>query len=292
MQRFNQNLLAKFIESPKTNFQRSVLESWLEMILVCFLLFAYLLVDGFAGLVSAGQAGQTRSTLKAFIVVMQEWYEWEPGIPKQLRQVFLHSDGNGQETLIRDNDIVELKTFRHSLLTSSKLQLESFFILKDRYVIPEDERLIIEGYPKTFKFIVFIQEPIKLKIIDCQPEVIPELLAKLRTDIERVYSYEHHVDKTGTYIVAQPLSKQESSEVLNIIKPHVISSETLENLNSLHNALYNPSLLVHVPIAQLENLRKELQLNNLLDESGVFVQQDWGVAKVRFYIKRNFPNTK
>ena len=292
MQKFNRNLLAEFIENSKLHYQRSVVKNCLKMILLYFLLFIYLLLGMFAGLVTKSQAGQTRSTLKPFIVVMQEWYEWESGIPKQLRQLILHSDGNGQEALIRGNDIVELKTFRHTLLTSTELRLKSFFILKDRYVIPEDEKFIIEGYPKTFKFIFFIRKSIKLKIIDCQPEVIPEILAKLRADIERVSSCAHHVKRTGIYIVAQPLSKQESSEVLNIIKPHVISSETLENLNSLNNALYSPALLVHVPITQLENLRKELQLNNILDESGVFVQQDWGVAKVRFYTKLNLPNTK
>jgi hypothetical protein len=234
-----------------------------------------------AGQIKKGEH-DAKTDRENIFVVIQEYPEWEPGMTRVMNQIVIKNDGSGQKAVIRDSRITELETFFYPASDFEKLDMTSFYSMKNLYAAssPKDNELILEGYASTIKFIFFNQT--RYKIIDAELSVMPEALSNLKNRIDNLATTSHCELSAGTYVAAQLLGTEEAKEVRAITSPHDLPSEKLISFPSLSEALTTPSILVHVSTPELKDISKYYQLN-ISDESGFFVKQGWGIAKINFY---------
>ena len=232
--------------------------------------------------------GKSSNVTQPLIIAYQEWPEWEPGLPREIRQVVLHSDGSGQVAHFIEHSIKELKVFHHTFLFDDIFKGDSFLRYSNSYLLPEEPGLLVEGYPLTLKLLFYTNNPLKTKIIDCHLEVMPKSLKVITDQIKNIAAQANRIAIFGIYIVAQPLSEQESSEVKSLCAPYSFPTKTLSKLTALRESLEKPLFLIKIPQDQIADIQEELHLKNLFDEAGSFATQNDIVSKIRLYSTANF----
>jgi hypothetical protein len=231
-------------------------------------------------------SGGEENASHPYMVVMQEMDEWVPGMPREIHQTAIVSDGTGQRVYLRDHLVIDIQTFRQPAMVPSMQEMESFFQLEDRYTKRKPVKgLIVEGSPKTVKFLFYYKQCIK--IIDCDIDSIPISLVIIMNQLGREPSQKEPYNKGDVFIISQPLSSQERKEVFGITKPISLSQRTLEKIPSLYKSLKFPSLLVKSTDEELKEMRGELGVKDPLTKDWVFIQQKYGVAKLCFFERRD-----
>ena len=219
-----------------------------------------------------------------YMVVMQEMDEWEPGMPREIRQTVIISDGTGQRVFLRDQLLIDIQTFRQPAMGPSMQEIESFFNLEDHYTKRKPVKgLIEEGNAKGVKFLFYYNR--RIKIIDCDIDSIPVSLVKVKNQLGKIPSQKVFYNKGDIFIVSQPLSSQESKEALGVTNPFSLSERTLEKFSSLGKALKFPSLLVKSTDEELKAMKGELRIKDPLTKDWAFIRQKYGIAKLRFFEK-------
>ena len=237
---------------------------------------------------ASGPISKSSNAPQPLIIAYQEWPEWEPGLPRVIRQIVLHSDGSGQVAHFMDHSIKELKVFDYTFLFDDIFKGDSFLKYSNSYLLPEEPGLLVEGYPLTLKLIFCTKNPYKTKIIDCHLEVMPKPLKVTTDQIKNFAAQANRIAILGIYIIAQPLSEQESSEVKSLCTPYSFPTKTLSKLPALRESLEKPLFLIKIPQDQIADIQEELNLKNLFDEAGSFVTQNDIVFKIRLYATENF----
>jgi hypothetical protein len=228
-------------------------------------------------------ARNDKSKTKPFLITIQKIFEWEPGLPRIIHQAVLDGQGSGQLFELEDKKIVKLKTIANAENISKQINIDDYFNLKDRYEKPVPPGLIVEGNALIYKFIFFDYTKKELKIIDCESDRMPDSLLKLEELMSSLDSSSDDAAEQGLHLMARPLGKHGSEEVLSNASVNKVGPDALNRILVLKYALSRPTTLIKVEDDQYSQLQAYFQLENLIKKRGLFVLGDWGVVKLEFF---------
>lgn len=231
------------------------------------------------------QVNNSDSTAGSFLVSMQRMAEWEPGLPRVIKQLAIDNLGNLQIAVLQDKSLKSLAEAAGVRQLSEKVEIDDLFKLHDRYVKSSPPGLIEEGYPLFYKFTIFNFEVRKIKIIDCEADSMPEKLKQLEKLLTQFESRATRIEEKGLFLRAHPLGVQGSDEVLKNATVPVIDQQRSKEMQILLEALNRPTVLFKVANSEYDAMREFFAIAEPIRKRNLFVRNQWGVMKIEFYKK-------
>jgi hypothetical protein len=144
--------------------------------------------------------------------------EWEPGLQRQIRQISIDGDGHGQVATRTDDLVTNIGTFDYQPDELEAWSSKTVSDLSDAYLSTEleDQGLIVEGNPTSYKF--FFSWSGQVKIIDAEPayEMTPVILISLAKQLQTYTQTSNSQFLHKQYLAAVPLGPQQSAEILQL----------------------------------------------------------------------------
>ena len=184
--------------------------------------------------------------------------EWEPGLPRQVRQIAIDDAGFGQVADRVDDVLLRLATFNHQSTSFSDWDYKSASALDSLYMSSEfaDQGLIVEGNPESNKF--FFVYPDNFRIIDTEPtyEKTPDELNRLSRQLKSLSSQTQMSALAPQYFMARPVSAQQSRSILERFPSLPAVADVSKVLSqSQRTALDRPTWLVEMSVDHSDRIK-------------------------------------
>ena len=193
------------------------------------------------------------------LIAVQEQAEWEPGLPRQMRQITLAADGKGQVVVFEDDRPVKIAGFDYSAEAFSRWYKGYYHDFSNNYIEESmTDDLIIEGNPALFS--LFFVSPDDVKIIDVeqQGKYSPQALLELVQQLQSLAASASPVALEGYYLRALPFDQGQSQEVQDA---HAVSHVKISTLpKEVQQVLLTPLQLIPFNKKRFVRLEKDIGL--------------------------------
>jgi hypothetical protein len=154
--------------------------------------------------------------LMAITVVFHD--EWEPGLPRVIRQISIDGDGHGQASSQTDDVVTRLATFDYRPDEFSAWHALTVLGLSDAYLSSEAEQqgLVVEGNPASYKFMFSWSGQIKIVDADPANANTPAALISLARQLQSRANTAHSQPLHSLYLTATPMGSQQSAEIMRL----------------------------------------------------------------------------